>query len=143
VSRTAQEAVELRLAETGSELRAAIEAAQYARIVSHDELGSPAEAAAAGGFVARFEACAEAGGDGSEAAQRQMLATLSPHLEALEACGLFVHWGIVRRALITPERGRVTLPMAILTISRSALPTRVVLVPDELGIAPGDAAPRH
>jgi hypothetical protein len=138
VSRAAQEAVELRLAETGSELRAAIEAARYARIVSHDALASPAEADAAEGFATRFEACAEAGD-----APQQMLAGLSRDLEALEALGLFVHWGIVRRALITPERGRVALPVAILTISRSALPIRVVMVPAELPVASGAAVSRH
>jgi hypothetical protein len=147
VSRVAQEAVELRLAETGTELRAAVEAAQYARIVSQEEAGPSAETEAAASFVARFEACAEGwpetGTAGAEGTQRQMLAGLSRDLERLESLGLFVHWGIVGRALTTPERGRVTLPVAIVTISRSARPARVVLVPAELGVSDAPTEPRH
>jgi hypothetical protein len=143
LSGSAQEAVELHLAETGTELRAAVEAAQYAQLVSHDELGSPAEERAASRFVEGFAACVEAWDGQSEDARGQALAGLSRHLEALEALGLFVHWGAVRRTLSTMEQGEVALPLALLTIGRNPAPTTIVMLPGELRVDADTAGARH
>ena len=139
----ADRTIELQLAETGSDLRAAIEAAQYARLVSQDEVSTRDELIAAARFVEAFATYAEAWEGHSETARRRALADLGLHLEALQRLGLFVHRGVVRRAVTTPEHEKVALPLAILTIGRSDPPTRLVLLPAALGIAAETAAPRH
>ena len=51
--------LDLYLAEAGGDLRAAIEAAQFARVIHHEEPGDMAEERAIAGFVGRFAAGAE------------------------------------------------------------------------------------
>lgn len=139
----AQETVALRLAETGTELGAAAEAAQYAQLVSHAELESPAEEQAVLRLVEAFAACVESWEGQPEVARRQALAGLSPRLEALETLGLFVHWGVVRRTVTTVAQNAIVLPVAILRIGRSQAPTTIVLLPDELRAEADTVGARH
>ena len=62
------------------------------------------------------------------------LAGLSAQLEALQWRGLYVHWAAIE-ARLAGAAGRVTLPFAVLTISRSNLPEVQVRLPDELEVA--------
>jgi hypothetical protein len=143
LSGSAQETVELRLAETGTELGAAAEAAQFAQLISQTELDSPAEEHAVSRFVEAFATCVESWDGQPEVARRQALAGLSPRLAALEALGLFVHWGVVRRTVTTVAQGKFVLPVAILTIGRDQAPASVVLLPTELRAAADTVGPRH
>ncbi len=134
------ESVELRLADSGQELAAAIEAAQFARLVDHDPPETAAEAAAIEDFIERFAGAAE-GWDGLGAVARAgVLARLGDDLEALERCGRFVHWGTLGFGVGRQGGGAVSLPLAILSISRSAQPTRRARLPSALTIDPGPGA---
>jgi hypothetical protein len=133
VSKPPYQILELRLAEAGTELWTAVEAAQYARLISHDPPASAAEAQAVTRFVEAFAACAEAW-DGLEVMQRTgALAGLSAHLDALQRCGLFVHWAAVDGGIAASDRP-VTMPLAVLTIGRSNLPNAYVQLPSALAV---------
>lgn len=125
--------IELRLAETGSELRPAIEAAQYARLISHEPAPGAADEQAIQRFVAAFTDCAE-NWDQLESVRRMgAIAGLTAQLEALQRRGLYVHWAAVE-AGIAEGGQRVRMPLAVLTISRSDLPTTEVQLPGELEV---------
>ena len=70
------------------------------------------------------------------------LAQLSARLEALQRCGLYVRWAAID-ARLGGTGGRVTLPLAVLTISRSNLAGAQVRLPDELEIAPEGGPTAH
>jgi hypothetical protein len=124
--------VELRLAETGSELVPAIEAAQYARLIEPGEPDDAAQEKALAGFVEAFSDCAEAWESLSAPERAMRLARLSAQLEALERCGLFVHWATVTRRFTASGQRTVDLPLAVVTISRTGGPTLRILLPDEM-----------
>jgi hypothetical protein len=67
---------------------------------------------------------------------------LSARLEALQRHGLFVHWAALD-AGVAGARGAVSMPVAVLTIGRSELPTASVRLPDALEIDPQGGAPTH
>ena len=93
-----QQSVTLHLAESGRDLVAAIEAAQFARLVDRDEPEGPTEAAAVGAFVELFLAAAERWDDLAAVERAGLLARLSERLDRLESNGLFVYWGQIGRA---------------------------------------------
>jgi hypothetical protein len=128
------QAIELRLAETGSELAPAGEAAQYARMIHAAEPEDPAEERAMAGFVEAFSDCAEAWESLSAPDRAIRLTGLSAQLEALERCGLFAHWGTVTRRFAVPGQDAVDLPVAIVTISRTGGPTARILLPGEMAV---------
>jgi hypothetical protein len=128
------QAIELRLAETGSELAPVIEAAQYARVIQPAEPDDPAEEQAMAGFVETLSDFAEAWESLSATERAMRLTGLSAQLEALERCGLFVHWGTVTRRFAVAGQGAVDLPLAIVTISRTGGPTLRILLPGELAV---------
>jgi hypothetical protein len=120
--------LELRLAKAGGDLRAAIEAAQFARVIHHEKPVDMVEEQAIAGFVGTFAAGPESW-EGLAAAERAaLLARLSDDLEALENCALFVHWGTTGQDVMGAGRRPVRLPLAVLTISRSRLPTTETLI---------------
>lgn len=134
MSEPGYESVELRLVEAGSEFLPTIEAAQYARVIDHDEPSTPAEAGSIESFLDAFADAAEAW-EGLGAGERAVrLANLGDRLEALEAVGLHVHVGTLQRRFAVAGRGAPALPMAVLTVGRSDLPTRQVLLPAELAV---------
>ena len=134
MSEPRHQTIELRLAETGSELGEAIEAAQYARLISHDPAPEPTEGQAIARFVTAFVDCAETW-DNLEAIRRMgAIAGLSAQLEALQRHGLFVHWAAVEAGIAEAGR-RVRMPLAVLTVSRSDLPITQVQLPGELAVS--------
>jgi hypothetical protein len=137
------ETVELRLAETGSELAPAIEAAQYARAIHPAEPDNRAEELAMAGFVEAFSDSAEAWQSLSAPDRALRLTGLSAQLDALERCGLFVHWGTVTRQLAASGQGAVTLPVAIVTISRTGRPTARILLPGDMAVGNAGGGTSH
>jgi hypothetical protein len=125
-------AVELSLAESGSELTQALEAAQYARFIKPEDPASDAEAQAVVAFVDAFSTSTDLWEEGTLAGRTGVLAQLSARLEELERYGLFVHAGAAELDFAS-EPGRVMrLPVAIVTITRSNIPRGVVMVPAEV-----------
>jgi hypothetical protein len=134
VSKPRDQIIELQLAETGMELKPAVEAAQYARVIDHAAPASAAEEEALARFLEAFGGCAETWEELQVVGRSSALAGLSARLESLQRCGLYVHWAAID-ARLAAAGGRVTLPLAVLTISRSNLPEAQVRLPDELEIA--------
>ena len=134
--------IELQLAETGTELWPAVEAAQHARLINHEPPASTAEDAAVSRFVAAFAACAETWEDLEPERRAGALAGLSAQLEALQRCGLYVHWAAIDAGIAESGR-RVTMPLAIVTISRINLPEARVRLPDELEVTPESGPTSH
>jgi hypothetical protein len=142
VSEPHHQTIELRLAETGSELAPAIDAAQYARVISHDPAPSAAEERAIARFVAAFVDCAETWEDLEAVRRMGALAGLSAQLEALQRRGLFVHWAALEASIAEAGR-RVRMPLAVLTVSRGDLPTAQVRLPGELEVTPESGPTAH
>ena len=142
VSTAPSQILELRLAETGTELWPAIEAAQYARLISHDPPEGAGQEQAIARFVDAFGSCAEAWEDLEPRGRSGALAGLSARLEALQRQGLFVHWAALD-AGVAGFGGPLSMPVAVLTISPSDLPTACVRLPDALEIDPQGGAPTH
>jgi hypothetical protein len=142
VSEPRHQTIELRLAETGSELAPAIEAAQYARVISHDPASGATEQQAIARFVAAFVDCAETWEDLEAVRRMGAIAGLSAQLEALQRRGLFVHWAAIEAGIAQAGR-RVRMPLAVLTVSRSDLPTAHVQLPGELEVTPESGPTAH
>jgi hypothetical protein len=140
VDRPQYESVELRLAEAGQDLAAAIEAAQFARLVDHDRPADPAEARAIEGFVELFASAAERWDELGPGARAGLLARLGDHLEALEVRGWFVHWATLSFGVARQSGEAVPLPLAILRLGRSAQPTVRARIPRTIGVEPGSGA---
>ena len=106
MSEPRHQTIELRLAETGSELGPAIEAAQYARVISHDPAPAAAEEEAIARFVRAFVDCAETWEELDAVGRIGALAGLSAQLEALQRHGLFVHWAAIAAGIAEAGRRR-------------------------------------
>lgn len=130
------QSVELELVSAGSDLSSALDAAQYGRVIRPDEPGNEAEARAITAFVDAFEATVE---DWETRDARPLaLARLSAKLEALEREGFHVHAGTGRVDVGECGGTPMPLPVAIVTITRSDLPSTTVLLPTDLGTAADD-----
>lgn len=135
-----QMTVTLALAETGGELRRALETAQYGRIMVPPEprgtAGSrvAAERRAIASFVDAFESGAEAWEELPEPQRSGAILGLSAALETLERHGLFVHWAAVSPTLRAGGR-QVRLAVALIVIDRSGATTLEVTLPAELAAA--------
>jgi hypothetical protein len=134
-----QRSVTLQLAESGRDLVAAIEAAQFARLIDRDEPEGPA-AAAVGAFVELFSVAAESWDDLAAVERAGLLARLSEELDRLESDGLFVYWGRVALTVARADHEALQLPLAILSIGRSGEPTVEVSIPGALALDPGPGA---
>jgi hypothetical protein len=128
------DAVELQLASSARELTPALEAAQYARLVHPDDPESEQEAEAMTGFLEAFGACTEAW-ESPVDARPLALGRLSASVETLEALGLYVHAGSIQAKLEQQETSGLRLRVAIVTITRSNLPTIKMLLPADLKIS--------
>jgi hypothetical protein len=140
VEPTPQQSVELQLAEAGRDLVAAIETAQFARVIDRGEASGAADAVSIHAFAERFEAAAESWEDLAAADRARTLARLGEQLERLERGGWFVHWGRLTLAVARAEREALQLPLAVVTIGRSGAPTRRVAIPAALALDPGSGA---
>jgi hypothetical protein len=142
VSKPRDQTIELQLAETGTELWPAVEAAQYARLLNHDPPASAPEEEAITRFVEAFVTCAETWEDLQTERRAGALAGLSAQLEALQRCGLYVHWAAIDAGIGESDR-RVTMPLAVVTISRSNLPEARMRLPGELEVTPESGPTTH
>ena len=142
MSKPRNQTIDLQLAETGTELWPAVEAAQYARLINHEPPASAAEDEAITRLVQAFAECAETWEELQAERRAGALAGLSTQLEALQRCGLFVHWAAIDAGIAEAGR-RVTMPLAVLTISRSNLPEARVRLPDELQVTPEGGPTTH
>jgi len=134
------ESVELRLAESGQELAAAIDAAQFARVVDQGAPEDPVEAATIQAFVELFATAAE-GWDGLGAVARAgLLNELGVRMDALERRGWFVHWATAAIGVADRQPGALQMPLAILSISRSSQPTIQARIPGALALDAGSGA---
>ena len=93
-------------------------------------------------FVEAFAACAETWDDLEAVRRTGALAGLSAQLEALQRCGLFVHWAAID-AGIAEAGHRVSMPLAVLTVSRNNLPKAEVQLPGELEVTPEGGPTPH
>ncbi|HET6520106.1 MAG TPA: hypothetical protein VFG47_09860 [Geminicoccaceae bacterium] len=128
----AYEAVELRLAEKGTDLWSAVEAAQFARFIHHEELDEGPEMRALTRFADAFSHCTEGWERTPLTMRAAALQGLGAELEALKRAGLFVHWATVERDLAKGGREPVRMTVAILTITRTRLPTVRARVPRQV-----------
>jgi hypothetical protein len=135
VSTALSQTIELHLAEAGTELGPAVEAAQYARVISFDPPARADQAQAIARFVTAFAACAETWEALEPMARSGALAGLGARLDALQRCDLFVHWAALERG-IAGSRDPVRMPIAVLTISAIDLPTARLRLPGELEVDP-------
>ena len=128
----AYESVELRLAETGTDLWSAVETAQFARFIHHEELEEEAEERALTRCVEAFSACTEGWERTPLPSRAAALQGLGPPLEGLRRAGLFVHWATVERNLAPEGRAPVPMAVAIVTVTRTSLPTVRARVPRQI-----------
>lgn len=128
------EAVELKLAPDGAGLWLAIEAAQFARILLHEEPDTGAEEHAMSEFVEAFARYTEVWEDTASQTKAAFLDTLSHHLQALKDLGLFVHWASVDRMLTDPGGRTRLISLAILNVGRTSATTMHVAIPRDLEI---------
>ncbi len=134
-----QQRVELCAAVEARDLWAAVEAAQYARIVIHEDAGSPEEAQAVRAFIDAFSRCTETWEETRLESRNLMLEALGTVLRPLRDLGLAVHWGTVDRSLHLPD-GRVQpIPLAVVSVSRSDAAVAELSLPAELEVSSGGA----
>ena len=129
---SAQDTVELRLASKGTELWPAVEAAQFARVVVHDEPGNEEERRAIAAFVDTLSEFTEAWERTPAENRSAFLNVLGDHVNTLEDLGLFVHWGCIERTLAAPGLDGARVPLAIISIDRERRSTVTVALPEEL-----------
>lgn len=127
--------LELRRADRGGDLWAALEMSQYAKLVEHDEPASTAEAAGMSRLVRFFSDCSENWENRTAADQSLALGQLDVHLTALHELELHVFSAVTKARFDTAAGGAVHLPLAIVTISRDDRPSIVVTVPRAFGVA--------
>ena len=130
--RATHEPVELHRAEKGTDLWAAVEAAQFARFIHHDEVEAQEDARAIVRFVEAFSACTEAWERTPVQSKAGALAALGAGLDGLRRRGLFVHWATVERNLAPQGREPVVMPVAILAVTRAGVPTVTARLPKEV-----------
>lgn len=128
------EAVELRLAETGTDLWAAVEAAQYARAVTFDEPESEAQTAAMTRFLHALASFAESWDEVPMHAKAPALDSLARHLGELRRAGIFVHCGTIERDFAAPGGAPQTLPIAVLHLGHMRSPALTVMLPPSLDV---------
>jgi len=134
------QSVELRLARSGQELAAAIEAAQFARVLDQGAPEDPVEAAAVQAFIELFASAAEQWDGLGAVARVGVLSELGQRLDALERCGWFVHWATAAIGVADRQQEPVRMPLATVSVSRSSAPTLQARIPGAFAIQPGSGA---
>ncbi len=128
------ETLELHRADSGHDLWAAVEAAQYARVVEHDEPRTDLEAARMRDLIGFFSDCSEEWEGKSASDQTVALEQLGTRLAALEELELSVYWAVTQRGFDTAAGQPVELPVAVLTIARQAQPSITLHLPPTMDI---------
>ena len=117
---TSDEIVELTRATRGTDLFSVIEAAQYARVVEHEETETEKDAAAVDAFLARFSECSEAWESKTPTEQAASLARLGEDLDALARVGLFVYWAAPERDFVRDAGEPHAMPLAVVKVARQS-----------------------
>ena len=128
------ETVELRLADKGTDLWAAVEAAQYARTVTYDAPETDAETKAMTRFVQAFSASAEDWEEVPTQSKAAALDGLARHLGELRRVGLFVHCGTIERDFSVEGQAPRALPIAIVNLGRTGSPALTIMLPASLDV---------
>ena len=123
------ERVELRLARAGGDLWPALEAAQYARVINHDEPANEEERQSLEAFLSSFSSYIEAWEQTAAEDQAAALKTLDHWLGQLRQAGLFVHWGAIACAMMGSGGEPSVLPMAILNVGRDSSEQATLRIP--------------
>lgn len=123
------EAVELVRAERGSDLWSVIEAAQSSRLLTRDELEGPAEEQAVTALDDALERAIEVWEDDAMQNKAPVLRLLDDRLADLAPHGLSVYWGCIERRLALSDGAEVPMRVAVISLGRSAAPTRDVVIP--------------
>lgn len=129
MAQSRSETLELYRADCGQDLWAAVEAAQYARLVEHDAPRTDVEAAQMQDLIGFFSDCSEQWERKSISDQAVALERLGNRVTALEGLELFVYWAVIEGRFNTPEGELVDLPLAVLTIARDRQPSITVNLP--------------
>jgi hypothetical protein len=132
---TCYETIELCRAVKASDLWSAIEAAQFGRVINRDEPESPAEEQALGELLVRLDQVIEHWEESALQNKAPLLQTLQEGLAELAELGFSVYWGCVERSVRRPRGQPLSLPVAVIAISRSAAPTRRAALPCVLDVA--------
>lgn len=132
---SAYEAVELRLAVDGTALWLAIEAAQYGRILLHEEPQSDREEHAISSFADTFSRYTEEWEEASSPTKGAFLQSLGKHIGVLRDQGLYVHWGRIERKLADDTDRRQDIPLVVLSIDRRSTLTMQIMMPLDLNIS--------
>ena len=128
------EPVELQLAHKGTDLWAAVEAAQYARTVTFDDPKSEIETAAMMRFVEAFSESAEGWEQVPMPAKSAALDGLARHLHDLRRVGLFVHCGTIERDFTVEGCTPRALPVAIINLGHAPSPALTVMLPASMDV---------
>jgi hypothetical protein len=131
----AYEAVELRLASDGAALWLAIEAAQYGRILLHEEPQSDREERAMSGFAETFSRYTEEWEEAPSPIKAAFLQSLGEHVGALRGQGLYVHWGRIERTLTDERTQRQEISLVVLSIDRRSKLTMQIMMPLDLSVS--------
>lgn len=133
--KAAYEAVELRLASDGAALWLAIEAAQYGRILLHEEPQSDREEQAMSGFAETFSRYTEEWEEAPSPIKAAFLQSLGEHVGALRGQGLYVHWGRIERTLTDERTQRQEISLVVLSIDRRSKLTMQIMMPLDLNVS--------
>ena len=134
------EAVELRLAGDGAALWLAIEAAQYGRILLHEEPQTEREERAMSSFAETFSRYTEEWDEAPSPTKGAFLQSLGEHVGALRGQGLYVHWGRINRKLtdqkLTDDRKQgQDISLVVLSIDRRSTLTMQIMMPLDLNVS--------
>jgi hypothetical protein len=132
---SAYEAVELRLATDGAALWLAIEAAQYGRILLHEEPQSGREEDAMSNFAEVFSRYTEEWEEAPSPTKAAFLQSLGEHVGALRDQGLYVHWGSIERKLTDESRRSQEISLVVLSIDRRSTITMQIMMPLDLNVS--------
>lgn len=131
----AYEAIELRLASDGAALWLAIEAAQYGRILLHEEPQSDREEQAMSGFAETFSRYTEEWEEAPSPIKAAFLQSLGEHVGALRGQGLYVHWGRIERTLTDDQAQGQEISLVVLSIDRRSKLTMQIMMPLDLSVS--------
>ena len=133
--RSHKEPLELQRAHGGPDLWVALEAAQYAKLVDHDDPRTGMESERMLALVGFFEDCSEDWERRSVSDQSIALEQLGCRLEALREIDLHVYSAVARLGIETPVRETIHIPLAVLNISRQDFPSITVMLPRAVDLA--------
>lgn len=114
------------LEERRDDLWSTLDAAQYAVLMVHEQPASPGEEAALDTFEAVFSALVRGWEETSLGNKGSLIDAVATKVVALADFGLYVHWGVIHRALGRDSRAGARLPVTVLSIDR--LPQAAVTI---------------